>query len=96
MSLSINTGGFVFGNGITLAIFHSIRSTPSLSELLKIAEGYVFIGELRNGTLGVYCPPPEPLPEPSPVSPPFTDLSDAVIYYVDNLHKHVGRRYLPG
>ena len=26
-----------FGNGITLAIFHFIGSTPSLSELLKIA-----------------------------------------------------------
>ena len=37
MPFSIDTGGLVFGNGITLAIFHSIGSTPSLSELLKIA-----------------------------------------------------------
>ena len=37
MSFSIDTVGLVFGNGIPLAIFHSIGSTPSLSELLNIA-----------------------------------------------------------
>ena len=31
------SGGCFFGNGMTVAYFHSLGSTPSLSELLKIA-----------------------------------------------------------
>ena len=37
MSLSILTGGCFFDKGITVAVFHSFGSTPSLRELLNIA-----------------------------------------------------------
>ncbi len=33
MSFSMDTGGFLLGNGITFAVFHSIGTTPSLREL---------------------------------------------------------------
>ena len=37
MSFPTVSGGCFFDNGITVADFHSLGSTPSLSELLKIA-----------------------------------------------------------
>ena len=37
MSLSIETGGCFLDKGITVAVFHSFGSTPSLRELLNIA-----------------------------------------------------------
>ena len=37
MSFSTVYGGCFFDNGMTVADFHSIGRTPSLSELLKIA-----------------------------------------------------------
>ena len=37
MYFSMDTGGFLLGNGITFAVFHSIGTTPSLRELLNIA-----------------------------------------------------------
>ena len=59
MSFSIDTGGLVFDNGITLAIFHSIGSTPSLSDWLQLAvnggartfayfESIIYISTTRN------------------------------------------------
>ena len=38
MSFSIVTGGCFFDKGITVAVFHSFGSTPSLRELLNIAD----------------------------------------------------------
>ena len=37
MSFSVVTGGCFFDKGITVAVFHSFGSTPSLRELLNIA-----------------------------------------------------------
>ena len=37
MSFSTVSGGCFFDNGMTVADFHSLGRTPSLSELLKIA-----------------------------------------------------------
>ena len=37
MSFSIVTGGCFFDKGITVAVFHSFGSIPSLRELLNIA-----------------------------------------------------------
>ena len=49
MSFLMDTGGFLFGNGITFAVFHSIGTTPSLynGELLNTGR----ITRLRSGSL---------------------------------------------
>ena len=59
MSFSIDTGGLVFGNGITLAIFHSTGRTPYLSELLKIAvnEGARTFAQFFNTDAGMLSGP---------------------------------------
>ena len=44
MSFSTVSSGCFFDNGMTVAYFHSLSSTPSLSELIKIA----LTGEARR------------------------------------------------
>jgi len=59
--LSFDTCGFVFGTGITLAIFHSIGSIPFLSDLLKKSvkvafwHNFPFLTHFRMFTMTDIC-----------------------------------------